>query len=196
MVSDAGHTEVFNPATGARLGSLANTPAERYPDIFNCARAAQRICAEKTFAERRRELHKMAVFIRDHSDELARIISEGNGKTRQDALVSEVLPCALACEWYGKNAARVLRDERREMSSLVWVGKRSRVTYEALGVVGIISPWNYPLSIPFEEVVMGLMAGNAIVLKVASATPLIGKAYKSNYSAMHSVAGCWKYRAG
>lgn len=138
----------------------------------------------------------MQCYIRDHSDELAAIISMSNGKTRQDALVSEVLPCALACEWYGKNASKVLKTERREMSHIMWMGKRSEITYEPLGVVGIISPWNYPFSIPFEEVVMGLMAGNAIVLKVAAATPLVGKAIEDIVSAANLPEGLFQHIVG
>ena len=61
-------------------------------------------------------------------------------------------------------------------ASILFFNKRTVMQRKPLGVVGIISPWNYPLSIPFGEVVMGLMAGNAILLKVAAATPLVGEA--------------------
>lgn len=165
-----------NPATGSQLGELPHTPEHRYASIFQQARRAQKVWAEKSFAQRSKHLRKMRNYIRDHADELARLISDSNGKTRMDALITEVLPCQLACDWYGKHAAKVLAPERRGPSSLMWIGKRSEVRYEPLGVVGIISPWNYPLSIPFGEIVMGLMAGNAIILKVAAATPLVGKA--------------------
>ncbi len=173
---NADQTADTNPATGEQIGAIPNTPLDEIPQIFERARAAQAIWAAKSFAERRKHLLKMRDYIRDNADELARIVSESNGKTRMDALVTEVLPCALACSWYGKHAGRVLKPERREASSLVWMGKRSEVRHEPLGVVGIISPWNYPLSIPFGEIAMGLMAGNAILLKVAAATPLVGKA--------------------
>lgn len=191
-----GQTQAVNPATGVRFGSLPNTPVEDIPGLFERARQAQRIWAQTSFSHRRREIQKMQRYIREHGDELARIISDSNGKTRQDALVSEVLPCALACDWYGKHAAKVLKAERREMSSLLWMGKRSLVTYEALGVVGIISPWNYPFSIPFEEVVMGLMAGNAIVLKVAAATPLVGKAIEDIVGAADLPDGLFHHIVG
>ncbi len=194
--SPDGETEAFNPATGAKLGSIPNTPIARIPEIFERARAAQRIWAGKSFAERRRHMVRMQMYIRDNCDDLARIISEGNGKTWQDALVTEVLPSALACGWYGKHAGRVLRPERREMSSIVWLGKRSLMTHEPLGVVGIISPWNYPLSIPFGEVVMGLMAGNAILLKVAAATPLVGQAIENIVAAGDLPDGLFHHLVG
>lgn len=169
-------THALNPATGETLDSVANTPEKDIPGIFQKARQAQSIWAAKSFSERRKHIFRMRDYIRDNADELARIVSDGNGKTRLDALATEVLPCLLACSWYGNNAAKVLKPETREPTSLLWLGKRSEVRYEPLGVVGIISPWNYPLSIPFGEIVMGLMAGNAIILKVAAVTPLVGKA--------------------
>ena len=53
--------------------------------------------------------------------------------------------------------------------------KRARFTYEPLGVTGVIAPWNYPWSIPFVETAIALMAGNGVVLKPASLTPLVGQ---------------------
>lgn len=185
-----------NPATGELLGELPHTSSHHFPLIFKQARLAQKLWAEKTFRQRRVHLIKMRDYIRDNADELARIISEDNGKTRMDALTTEVLPCLLSCDWYGDNAAKVLAPERRNPSSLIWFGKRSEIRYQPLGVVGIISPWNYPLSIPFGEVVMGLMAGNAIVLKVAAATPLAGKAIERIVAAGDLPAGLFTHIIG
>lgn len=193
--SDA-ETHAYNPATGARIDAVANTPVEEIPAIFEHARQAQAIWAEKSFGQRRKHLLKMRDYIRDNADELARIVSDGNGKTRLDALATEVLPCLLACSWYGDNAGKVLKPEIREPSSLLWVGKRSEIRYEPLGVVGIISPWNYPLAIPFGEIVMGLMAGNAVVLKVAAATPLVGKAIEDIIAAGELPEGLFSHIVG
>lgn len=188
--------EALNPATGDSLGQVPYTPHDQYASIFKRARQAQRIWAEVGNARRKRCLRKMRDYIRDHADDLARRVSDNNGKTRMDALITEVLPCQLACDWYGKNAAKVLAPERRGPSSLMWFGKRSEVRYEPLGVVGIVSPWNYPLSIPFGEIVMGLMAGNAIVLKVASATPLVGKAIEDIVAAGELPDGLFSHIVG
>ena len=169
-------TAAFNPATGERIGSIPNTPLQQIPQIFEQARAAQKIWAQKSFKERRQHILLMRDYIQMHAEELAQIITDSNGKTLIDAMVAEIMPSILSCNWYGKHAEHVLKPERREASSIIWMGKRSVIEHEPLGVVGIISPWNYPLAIPFGEIVMGLMAGNAILLKVAAATPLVGKA--------------------
>ncbi|MEQ9547591.1 MAG: aldehyde dehydrogenase family protein [Marinobacter sp.] len=186
----------MNPANGQTLGSLPYTQAHQIPEMFSQARKAQAVWAEKSFSERRQHMKKMGNYIRDNADELARIVSESNGKTRMDALATEVLPCLMACDWYGKNAASVLKPEYRGPSSLLWIGKRSEIRQDPLGVVGIVSPWNYPLSIPFGEVVMGLMAGNAIILKVAAATPLVGRAIEDIVAAAELPDGLFHHIVG
>ncbi|MDX1755523.1 MAG: aldehyde dehydrogenase family protein [Marinobacter sp.] len=191
-----GETHAINPATGAKLNAVANTPLEQISAIFAQAREAQSVWAAKSFSQRRKHILKMRDYIRENADELARIVSDGNGKTRLDALATEVLPCMLACSWYGNNASKVLKPEIREPSSLLWIGKRSEIRHEPLGVVGIISPWNYPLSIPFGEIVMGLMAGNAILLKVAAATPLVGKAIEDIVAAGDLPEGLFAHIVG
>ncbi|MGM0564963.1 MAG: aldehyde dehydrogenase family protein [Pseudomonadota bacterium] len=173
---DMGHTVGHNPATGEQIGKVANTDLETLPQMVKRARQAQGYWARLSFKERAEHITRMRRYIMAHADELAKVVSESNGKTRIDALATEVLPITLACDWYGKNAEKVLRRRWRPTGSLLFFNKLTTVEHLPVGVVGIISPWNYPLSIPFGEVVMGLMAGNAVVLKVAAATPLVGEA--------------------
>jgi succinate-semialdehyde dehydrogenase/glutarate-semialdehyde dehydrogenase len=87
----------------------------------------------------------------------------------------EVLPTIDALTWIAREGPQILADEKIPMSQLCLKTKRSSFTYEPLGVIGVISPWNYPWSIPFGEVALALMAGNGVVLKPASLTPLIGE---------------------
>ena len=69
----------------------------------------------------------------------------------------------------------ILRPEKRNIGLLGLMGRSSKIIYKPLGVIGIISPWNFPLSIPLGEVVMALMAGNSVILKPSELTPLVGK---------------------
>lgn len=173
--SPFGITTSTNPATGKSLGGIANTNMEAFPQLVAKARDAQKVWGAMSYATRRKHIEKMRAYIVANGDKIAGIISEENGKTRQDALVTEVIPSSLACAWYGKHAARILKPESRSAGSIIFMQKHSKVVHLPLGLVGIISPWNYPLSIPFGEVIMGLMAGNAVMLKVAAATPLVGQ---------------------
>jgi succinate-semialdehyde dehydrogenase/glutarate-semialdehyde dehydrogenase len=186
----------FNPANGDPVGSIPKTPVESIPGIFQRARKAQATWGAMSFDQRARHIILMREYIIEHADELASAVRLGSGKTQMDALVTEVLPCTLACNWYSKNAARVLRTENRMASSILWIGKASEVRHEPLGVVGIISPWNYPLSIPFGEIVMGLMAGNAVILKVAAVTPMVGKAIEDIVAAGRLPDGLFHHIVG
>lgn len=175
-ISPSGRTVAYNPATGEEIGQIANTDMSTVPQMFEDARRAQKIWEAKSFAQRAVAIGKMRKYIVNHADNLAEVISQSNGKTRIDALGTEVLPCTLACDWYAKHAEKVLKEKKIPVDSLLFFNKKSVMQHKALGVVGIISPWNYPLSIPFGEIIMGLMAGNAVILKVAAATPLVGEA--------------------
>jgi len=163
-----------NPATGDEVGRVANTDMQQFPEIVQKSRDAQKYWAQQSFKQRAEHILKMRRYIIDHADELAQVISESNGKTRVDAMAAEVLPCAMSCGWYAKKAPKVLKPKRRGMGSILFFSKLTRIEHVPVGVVGIISPWNYPLSIPFGEVVMGLMAGNSIILKTADVTSQVG----------------------
>ena len=148
---------------------------EQYTELFAKARAAQKLWQNKSFFERKTHTSKMLSCITEHADHFAELVSEETGKTRVDALTTEVLPCALALRWYSDHAEKVLAKKSLKTSSILFINKRSEIRRIPLGVVGIISPWNYPLAIPFGEVIMGLMAGNAIMLKVAANVKKVGE---------------------
>ena len=86
----------------------------------------------------------------------------------------ELLPSIDALRWLAEAGPGILEDERIPLPVFI-KQKRARFTFEPLGVVGVIAPWNYPWAIPFGEVAIALMAGNGVVLKPASLTPLIGQ---------------------
>lgn len=141
-------------------------------ESFNQARLAQKKWAALSFDKRRACVEKMRDYLIDHADELVDILVKETGKTKVDALADEVFPCAFACKWYGEQAEKILKPRKLKTSISLMFHKKSMIHRLPLGVVGIISPWNYPLSIPFGEVIMGLMAGNAILLKGPDETPL------------------------
>lgn len=163
-----------NPATGDALADVGNSDLSVFLEDVKRARAAQKEWRAKSYSERAREIGKVKAFLAEHAEECAEVVARCNGKTRMDALATEVLPCIMACDYYAANAASVLAPHHCTGGSILFANKRTTVQYAPVGVVGIISPWNYPFSIPFGEVVMGLMAGNAVLLKVATCTVLCG----------------------
>ncbi len=169
-------TACHNPATGELLGHVPEQAAADLQRAVATARRAQPRWAATAVKDRAEALLLVRDAIVRDADELAEIISRDNGKTRTDALVDEVLPAAAAVGYYADNAAGFLADKRLKPGLALLAYKSSRIRRVPFGVVGIISPWNYPFAIPLSEVVMALAAGNAVVLKVASQTQQVGKA--------------------
>jgi succinate-semialdehyde dehydrogenase/glutarate-semialdehyde dehydrogenase len=144
-------------------------------EIIVKARVAQRQWEKLPYSEKAKKLKQAARFLGRSVDEIARVIHEDNGKLALDALATEVLPAILAMDFYIKNGRKFARSRAIKGRSLLMFNKTSRTVFKPYGVVGIISPWNYPFAIPFSEVIMALLAGNAVILKTASVTPNVGR---------------------
>jgi succinate-semialdehyde dehydrogenase/glutarate-semialdehyde dehydrogenase len=168
--------ESFNPATGELVGSVATITPEQVQGVVDEVARIQPAWAELPLADRARYLRRAADALLDESDEIADLLVREQGKPRTEAFTMEVLPTIDALHWCAKAGPKILAEEKVRMPQLFLKSKRSRFTYEPIGVVGVIAPWNYPWSIPFGEVAIALMAGNGVVLKPASLTPLLGEA--------------------
>ncbi len=177
------YTIAQNPVTGDILGKIPLDSVTDLPDRVRRARIAQKSWAQKPVKERMPYFYGVLQYLTDHVDELAETIARDNGKLRIDALAAEVLPAALATHYYIRKAPKFLRSKKLSSASIAFANKRSLVRRVPYGVLGIISPWNYPFAIPFSEVIMGLMAGNAVILKTASETQMVGQALKQVFAA-------------
>ena len=172
-----------NPATGKTIGlTKINTIADLNRAVV-LAREVQPAWEAVGYKERRRHLLLVRDYIAENAESLAEIISCDTGKTKIDALSTEVMSTAMAISYYATHAEALLKRRRLSGGSLLTFNKRSYVDRVPIGVVAIISPWNYPFAIPFHEVAMALIAGNAVVLKVASQTLQVGKAIQDALAA-------------
>ncbi len=142
---------------------------------ISAARTAQAGWAALPVKERSRRLKILGKYISSQGETMAELIHEDNGKLKLDALVTEVLPAAMAVSYYCRQGKSVLKDKKISGGNPLMFNKKSRIMYEPYGVVGIISPWNYPFAIPFSEIVMALLAGNGVILKVARDTQKTGR---------------------
>jgi acyl-CoA reductase-like NAD-dependent aldehyde dehydrogenase len=164
-----------NPATGEILGTVReNTPEDLREAVFK-ARKAQELWAATSYSVRAHHVMKIRSFVVDQTDRIVETISKDTGKTRFDALSTEVIPSTMCSTWYARNAEKVLGRARLKPGNILFSNKRSYVDRIPYGVVGIITPWNYPFSIPFHEYIMALMAGNGVVAKVATKTQQVAK---------------------
>ena len=175
IATAAENLESRNPATGAVLGSVAITAADDVQQVVAAVAKVQPFWAQLTLRDRARYLQRAAQVLIDESDEVRDLIVAEQGKPRNEAFTMEILPTIDALSWIARDGQQLLADEPLGMPQLFLKTKRSAFTYEPLGVIGVIAPWNYPWSIPLGEVAIALMAGNGVVLKPASLTPLIGE---------------------
>jgi acyl-CoA reductase-like NAD-dependent aldehyde dehydrogenase len=131
--------------------------------------------AQLPLADRARYMRRAAQAIIDDLDDIARLLSSEQGKPINESYVMELLPTIDALHWIADHGEEILGDEKLKNPQIFLKQKKAWFSYEPLGVVGVIAPWNYPWSIPFGEVAIALMCGNGVVLKPASLTPLIGQ---------------------
>jgi len=126
--------------------------------------------ARKPVAERRAVLLRFKELLLARAEEFWRTHHAGERKTRNESLFMEVLPVADAVHWYANHAQKALADEKTPAS----VPPQEVVpALLPAGVIGIISPWNYPFSIPVRRRAAALMAGNAVVVKPSEFTPIV-----------------------
>jgi len=163
-----------DPATGEEIGRVTIASVEDVGHAVSRARAAQKHWRELSFAERGRMVLRARKFVLEEMDELARLISRETGKPVAEAIAMEIVPTLDLMQFFARRTHRLLRPEKINIGQYNLMGRTSRIIYKPLGVVGIISPWNFPWAIPLGEVVMALMAGNTVVLKPSELTPLTG----------------------
>ncbi len=162
-----------NPATGEVLGELDSAGPTEVRAAVARARIAQAGWNALGIRNRLRVLHRFQQNLLAHKTDVARRITQEAGKPVVEALLTEVLVVLDAARFLTDNAFAILRDEKLRHGNLVMKTKSGRILHEPYGVVGIISPWNYPFSIPATEAMAALVAGNAVVLKPSEFTPLI-----------------------
>lgn len=127
-----------------------------------------------TFSQRRDYLLRAMDIIRTRADDIARAISRETGKPRFEALSGEILPALDLIQYFARNTEKVLKREGIRLGKWGLLRRESWCEFPPLGVIGIISPWNFPLSIPLGQIVMALMAGNCVVHKPSEYTPYVG----------------------
>jgi acyl-CoA reductase-like NAD-dependent aldehyde dehydrogenase len=171
-------TTSINPATGDIIGTTPENTVEELKFAIALAKVAQHDWVQFSFQERAQYLFAIRDYIAENADRISDVISKDSGKTKMDALSTEVLSASMAITYYAKNAKKILKRKQLSGGSILTINKRSYVDRVPIGVVGIISPWNYPFSIPFHEIAMALIAGNGVVLKVASQSLEVGKIIK------------------
>ena len=164
---------VENPATGETLAHVPETSPERVGELVAAARRAQPAWAEAGFEERGRILMAARAWMVANGERVVTTICAETGRPADETQFAELSYGISALEFWAKHAATYLADEDVETASpFVRGGRRLKVRYAPVGVVGVIGPWNYPLNNSFGDCIPALAAGNAVVLKPSEVTPL------------------------
>jgi acyl-CoA reductase-like NAD-dependent aldehyde dehydrogenase len=162
-----------NPATGEVLRELEYASESEVQAAVARARVAQMAWAAAGVRGRIAVLRDFQRRLQEKKSEIAEAITREAGKPVAEALTTEVLVVLDAARFLIENSHRLLRDEPVPHGNPVAKLKSGRLVREPYGVVGIISPWNYPFSIPATETLAALVAGNAVVLKPSEFTSLV-----------------------
>jgi acyl-CoA reductase-like NAD-dependent aldehyde dehydrogenase len=165
--------EALNPVTLEVIGTVPDMDEAQVRQAVQRARAAFRTWSQLDFAERREQMLAVRDHMLDRLDDVVARVCEETGKTRFEAVVSEVLISSELIGYYARHGEKVLADSRVS-AGILGPLKRAWTVYEPLGVVGVISPWNYPFTLTMTPVVTALFAGNTVVLKPSEITPLVG----------------------
>jgi len=163
----------YDPATGAEIGRAPLAVSDEVKAAVSRARAAQPTWASRSFRERGRVVLKARELLLAEREEIALLVSRETGKPVAEALSMEIVPTLDTMHYFAHASENLLRPQKIDIGQYGLMGRSSSIVFRPLGVIGIISPWNFPLATPADEVVMALMAGNAVVLKPSELTPLI-----------------------
>src|SRR5437588_3354917 len=163
-----------DPATGEEIGRAPLTMPEEVARAVGRAREAGASWAAQSYRERGRVIMNARKIILRELEEIAFLISLETGKPVAEAISMELATSLDLMQYFARKTATLLRPRRISVGLYWTMGRSSYEIYKPIGVVGIISPWNFPWATPLDGVVMALMAGNAAVLKPSELTPLTG----------------------
>ena len=167
-VADRDPMTVRAPATDEDIGTVPACQPDDVATAVDRARTAQSEWADRPVAERAQILHRFADLVRANRSELLDIVQLEAGKARFDAL-TEVLDVVITADYYARRGPEHLTSSDRD--AVIPLLTRAVEHRDPVGVVGLIEPWNYPLTLAISDMLPALLAGNAAVLKPAEATP-------------------------
>ena len=161
-----------DPATGEEIGRVPIVSADEVRHAVRSAREAQPSWAKLSYRDRARFILNARELVLEEMDDIARLISRETGKPVPEATSMEVVPTLDLMHYFAKNTEKLLNPTSINIAQYNLMGRSSTIIYKPVGVVGIISPWNFPWATPLDEIVMALMAGNAVVVKPSELAPL------------------------
>ncbi|HLA78990.1 MAG TPA: aldehyde dehydrogenase family protein [Vicinamibacteria bacterium] len=171
---EAGARDVLSPSTARPFAQASLLSAEQASSAISAALQAFPAWSALSLRERGRHLLALRERLLLKSEEIADLVAEEQGKPVAEAHLVEIFPSLECLKHLGEHAEDLLGEDPVDAEVLLFAHKDCRLLYAPYGVVLVITPWNYPLSISLTGVAAALVAGNTVVLKPAPATTLIG----------------------
>lgn len=171
-----------NPATGETMGTCEEATLENVQQTMEKARLAYASWSAAPLSERLAYLTRLRHYLVDHGEELAAKISLDTGKVSLEAFMTEIFVTVDTIRFYEKQAERMLSPQKVPTPLLLWP-KTSYIHYKPMGVVAVISPWNYPFQLAVIPVLSALVAGNTVVLKPSEVTAFTGLLIEEMFAA-------------
>ncbi|MCC6874141.1 MAG: aldehyde dehydrogenase family protein [Sandaracinaceae bacterium] len=165
--------EKRSPVTGEVLGTFPIRTKQDVDAAVARARAAFPAWRDTPLKDRLRMLARIKDVVRTHGEEYARRISDDTGKPLVDSLLTELMSIPLFVDHYRKAAPKIL-GRKKVPTSILFPGKKSYVEHFPMGVIAVISPWNFPFQLSMIPTISALIAGNTVVLKPSEVTPITG----------------------
>ena len=173
-VPNAGATQIAveNPATGEVIAHVPVFSPDEVAEMARRGRAVQPAWAALGFEGRSRVLSRMQKWMTDNAERVIGVVVSETGKAYEDAQLADWAYGVAAAGFWAKNAEPYLADEKISTASPFVQGRKLVLRHSPLGLVGVIGPWNYPITNSFGDCIPALAAGNAVILKPSEVTPL------------------------
>jgi len=171
-IRDRKMLEVLSPTDGQKIGEVPSYTLDEALAALNEVHEAQKQWAQLPVRGRLSVIKRFGEVLHERANEVAKLLSSENGKPLYEAYIHEVLPIVHMVAYFVKRAEKILAP--KPLPIWIFKNRKSYIHYRPRGVTFIISPWNFPFTIPAGAVLMNLIAGNGVLLKPASLTPLIG----------------------
>ncbi|MEZ4458219.1 MAG: aldehyde dehydrogenase family protein [bacterium] len=166
--------EKFSPVTGEKLGEWPISTKDDVDAAVARARKAFPAWRDTPLSERLKFIKRVGDIVAEDVEYFSTRISEDTGKPPVDAIMTELLVMPLFIEYFEKTAPRLL-SRKRVRNPLLLPLKKSYIEHFPMGVIGIISPWNFPFQLSVVPIMSALVAGNTVVLKPSEVTPITGE---------------------
>ena len=163
----------INPATLEPVGEVMMTSPSHVEEMVQKASDAFPAWRDKGISERSKIFKHCQQLLLDRTDEFAELITLEMGRPLAESMALELNGSIDLIGYYSKRAFKFLNDRRVPLHHLLFKRRKSTVHFEPLGVLGIISPWNWPLLIPLGGIIPALLSGNAVLFKHSELTPLM-----------------------